>query len=474
MKSCNSGQCIHQARFCNNLAECDDLSDEGDCPNIKVVQTDCELPCRVDFVSHLDLVHDQDFNPYNLQPLSHADQCPDSHFLCADDLCLPVFLRCNGVKDYLKGEDELDCQDYTCVGYYKCRASSVCLHQAHLCDGQYQCPQNDDEQLCDLTCPTGCKCQGLAFVCPSAFSPMDHTNIRYLDMSYSHAPLANLYNNRLLIRLHAIECKINTIHDLPILPNLRYFDLSKNFLTVVNMDSFYERTKNIDTLILAYNPIKDIISSHDKTMTKLHHLDISNTELTDYDYKMLLCCPNLQIIQAKASRIKKISDGGFRSTKNLEMLDLEETDIQEFPDNVLKDLHSLTDIISANFKLCCPALLPAHFTDMTRCIYQQDLLASCDDLLRSDGYRGFLWAFAVMTITGNTVSFVSRLWLNRKKMNSFAVFVTNLTLADLLMGIYLAIIGAADIYYQGKLDIFSKISYKTVRLDFYIFIFFML
>ncbi|KAL8578993.1 hypothetical protein ACOMHN_001955 [Nucella lapillus] len=41
----------------------------------------------------------------------------------------------------------------------RCRASTVCLHGDHLCDGWGQCPQRDDELMCDMTCPEGCLCE---------------------------------------------------------------------------------------------------------------------------------------------------------------------------------------------------------------------------------------------------------------------------------------------------------------------------
>nr|KAG5686827.1 hypothetical protein BaRGS_016682 [Batillaria attramentaria] len=54
-----------------------------------------------------------------------------------------------------------------------------------VCDGVFHCPQQDDELLCDLTCPEGCRCQGLAFVCTTFFPARSHPDLRYLDASGS-------------------------------------------------------------------------------------------------------------------------------------------------------------------------------------------------------------------------------------------------------------------------------------------------
>ena len=59
--------------------------------------------------------------------------CPESHFSCPEVsfYCLPVYVRCNGVLDCSGHEDELQCDAYTCPGFYRCRRSTVCLHVDH-------------------------------------------------------------------------------------------------------------------------------------------------------------------------------------------------------------------------------------------------------------------------------------------------------------------------------------------------------
>nr|KAG5703871.1 hypothetical protein BaRGS_031505 [Batillaria attramentaria] len=47
------------------------------------------------------------------------------------------------------------------------------------------CPQQDDELLCDVQCPEGCRFQGLAFVCTKSFPAHNYTQLRYLDASGS-------------------------------------------------------------------------------------------------------------------------------------------------------------------------------------------------------------------------------------------------------------------------------------------------
>ena len=78
----------------------------------------------------VDLVEDQNttkrhgalnYRQSNSKPERIAKSCPETHFWCSKErlYCLPVYVRCNGVRDCTRGEDELDCEDYLCPGYYR-------------------------------------------------------------------------------------------------------------------------------------------------------------------------------------------------------------------------------------------------------------------------------------------------------------------------------------------------------------------
>ncbi|KAL8613107.1 hypothetical protein ACOMHN_035048 [Nucella lapillus] len=128
----------------------------------------------------------------------------------------------------------------------------------------------------------------------------------------------------------------------------------------------------------------------------------------------------------------------------------DERDCPSTSDSCRQGLENLELVHSMNYKLCCPAVLPSYFAKAD-CIAPTDDVSSCDCLLRLPVFRSFLWIFAVVAIIGNSASFVVRQFLQRKSSQAgFPVFVTNLCIADLLMGIYLAIIGAADYFYQGS------------------------
>nr|KAG5685763.1 hypothetical protein BaRGS_004409 [Batillaria attramentaria] len=60
-----------------------------------------------------------------------------------------------------------------------------------------------------------------------------------------------------------------------------------------------------------------------------------------------------------------------------------------------------------NYKLCCPAILPAGF-NINNCLVPSDVISSCDNLLRSNTHRALLSLYAVLILLGNTASLVVR------------------------------------------------------------------
>ena len=117
---CGRGQCVPRTQLCDRQQNCANFLDElsSVCTQSfdEMYLTFMAPPARIDMdgVGH-----------YFMEKMNSGEDCPGSHFLCPDELCLPVYLRCNGVPDCLGEVDELNCESYTCPGYYKCWKSQV-------------------------------------------------------------------------------------------------------------------------------------------------------------------------------------------------------------------------------------------------------------------------------------------------------------------------------------------------------------
>ena len=348
--------------------------------------------------------------------------CPETHFWCPDqDFCLPVFVRCNSVYDCLGHEDEEGCDLYTCPGYYRCRASKVCVHVTHVCDDWPLCPQLDDELLCGHSCPLQCTCQGLAFFCLQVFAADEYPDLRYLDARGSGMNVRQLGENHMLIHLGLSRCGVKNVSNF-VFYNLHSLDLSDNLLTKVSGYHF-RHMPQLTALFLAGNPLSSVFTVPSGTsfiLQKTRILDLSHVKLS-------LVIPSLFVV-----------------LPSLKTLNLSHSGVDLFPRDVLRRFRHLQLLFTDNYKLCCPAVLRPGF-DLSRCHTTPDDVSSCDNLLGSVTYRATVAVVATLSLLGNVVSLTVRVCVVRTwQLSSGGVVLTHLSVADLGTGLYLATLGLAD------------------------------
>ena len=452
--TCSSGQCISYNKRCDRMKDCTDMSDEQDCVGYRTIHTlsMVEVPSPV-------IIHLGKSEVRPVSAMSSDELCPDTHYRCPGEFddCLPIYTRCNGWYDCIGREDEEACDNMTCPGYYRCFQSVVCVHADHLCDDQHHCPQHDDEWLCNMTCPSQCLCLGHAFFCPQHFSVQLYPQIRYLDAQDSRLTPEELVNNLYLVYLNLANCSLSNLQVMN-LPNLQSLDLSKNFLKIVKVNIF-AGLSNLQTISLAENPLRQILRDNDSSLqlTMLRTIDLSRTNLKVFSSKALSSFSYLQTLNLSHNDVDTILSDGFHFTPLLTHLYMEGNPIKTFPEDLYKDLLHIRFISAQTYKLCCKILLPDASKDAV-CIAERDEFSSCDDLLQNETYRAFLWIIGFLSLVGNVFCFTVRACVQRKVSESgFSLFVTNLSMADLLMGIYSAIIGTVDEVFRGKYVYYDSI-----------------
>ncbi|GFN82216.1 relaxin receptor-like protein [Plakobranchus ocellatus] len=109
---------------------------------------------------------------------------------------------------------------------------------------------------------------------------------------------------------------------------------------------------------------------------------------------------------------------------------------------------NLEHLVTDNFRLCCPNVKPSK-TSMN-CHAPFDEISSCKDILSNIFIRSFLWIVAVLTIIGNIGVIIFRVFLDNDVKTSFRIVITCLSVSDFIMGIYLIIIGSADVAYRDR------------------------
>jgi hypothetical protein len=209
--------------------------------------------------------------------------------------------------------------------------------------------------------------------------------------------------------------------------------------------------ENLKTLSLAHNPLSHLAGGETASKQRaLLRVDLSYTELTQFSSKVLANFLTVRSLNLSHTTLHSISDDGLSHVTSLSDLDLTGSSVVSFPVDVFQGVASLQRVLSDNYKLCCPGLLPTYFMEHN-CVAPRSELSSCQDLLRAEGYRVFLWLICVCAVTGNVFCLAFRFRLQRKVSKSaFNTFVSSLGVADFLMGVYIAIIGAADVTFRGR------------------------
>jgi hypothetical protein len=231
--------------------------------------------------------------------------------------------------------------------------------------------------------------------------------------------------------------------------NLQYLDLSHNSLHLFNTSQVL-RLVNLQTLVLSHNPLTSLFrQAGSGKHTALRKIDLSHTYIKSFTSAALEDFVVLREVNLSFILLDEISSDGFGFLPSLTAIDLTGSPVHSFPRDIFTSLTRLETVQAENYRLCCADILPSHL-DQRFCSAPQDEISSCDDLLRSGLYRVLSWVICVLSVTGNVFCLVLRFLHRNAAKPAFNLFVSSLGVADVLMGVYMAIVGAADATFHGQ------------------------
>ena len=370
-----------------------------------------------------------------IQPCSngaHLQNCKhfecNMMFKCVISYCIPWAYVCDGKWDCSTGEDETYipiCKTEICSNMFKCKGEQhKCLHLGNTCDDMIDCPQGDDEYLCELkhhNCPVKCICLALAIECLSfdhySFNTKFYPYISVL-MSFS-----NLFNPESIMATFSkakyVTLKHNNISKVCHIFTSEFIvllDLSHNHVHGIKRHCFVA-LYFVKSIILPSNFITAVESHAFFNLNDLKILDLSNNFLTNLHSNIIMGTSFLNLFILKNASTKYLDQHLFQGIN--------------------------IDLIHTNdYRFCCLAAV------QSQCTAAMFWYISCDNLLPNSMMRLSFIAISILIIVINGSSVAFHLMVRSKKAYIACVVLVNIS--DIFCGMYLGIIWISDAAFKGE------------------------
>jgi Leucine-rich repeat (LRR) protein len=176
--------------------------------------------------------------------------------------------------------------------------------------------------------------------------------------------LGDVGNNTMLIHLSLARCRLQTVDNV-ILKNLHIFDLGHNQITsfdLVLLNNFPQ----LRILVLLGNPLTDgLHSTGSVSRSFLREFDLFYVALPELNLTELKVLRKLEVLNISHSDISQLTDQGLHVLPRLQVLDFSDCPLSTLPGNATRDLVDLRLMMTHDYRLCCPQLLPRTSTPRT-------------------------------------------------------------------------------------------------------------
>ncbi|XP_044260408.1 relaxin receptor 2 [Tribolium madens] len=273
-----------------------------------------------------------------------------------------------------------------------------------------------------------------------------NNNLRLLSVTHNHISRISSDAFRKLAKLEELDLRGNKISEikgdvLAPLAKLRLLYLQNNQIRYISNATFPRLS--LDQLSLVENRIDRLDPGAFSNLTQLKYLYLTNNRLVHLKNGTFFNLTHLKWLALDDNFIKTIDVGVFIDVLNLTSLTLKRNQFKTLDKKVLAPLTILKHIYFDRFELCESAL---HVRD---CNPKGDGISSQYHLLDNIVLRTSVWIMGVIGCTGNLIVLLGRLLAPTNNV-VHSLYLRNLALSDLLMGVYLFAIAIADQHYRGE------------------------
>lgn len=455
---CESGGCVPYDKVCDSFVDCPNGDDdEAMCYNKRVFPYYDAAFIKSSSVIGLcnppsgeSLMCKSKLQCYNTSTMCHYEHtggvlmyCPDAthlgtgalcryieckrhHYKCHESYCIPIRKVCDGVIDCTVGDDEADCEAYSCPGHMRCSGATYCVSPHELCDGIAQCPHQDDEKYCQF-CPLGCVCKGTAIFCDDV-----HT----LSNIMLHSPSALILHKSFKVFLELSERYFGKLGNIYLL-HLRY----GSFANFIEGNAHHAvPCRSVKILYLNHQGFHSL-GQNFVNCSSVHYLNLSHNRIESVHQSAFSLLVKVKILSLAFNKLQTIEQHFFEDLVLLRYLYINDNPLINIAAASFVHSPDLFVIQSDWYMVCCVA------TGVQDCQPQNQFVSSCSNLISSLFHRVLIFIEGISIILGNLASLIVQFALeNRNKMEKFCI--VNLTIADLLMGLYLIALSSVDLAYN--------------------------
>ena len=240
--------------------------------------------------------------------------------------------------------------------------------------------------------------------------------------------------------------KISTIHPQAFqnLSICRYLYLDHNEITELHPNLF-QSMHSLQSLRLNHNNLVEFTLSSTVKLNRLIYLFLSNNKLRVLSYTTILKqMVNLRYLDVSSNHISMINSTILvnSSITQIEFIDLRQNNLYFVNSELFSEFYNVTVMVDYQATYCF--ITTAHCSGTI----PKSQFLTCGRLLPNQIQRVNMWILGLFAILSNLGVLYHR-YRNKEKENKVQLLlISNLSISDMIMGIYMIIISSADLYYR--------------------------
>ena len=207
---------------------------------------------------------------------------------------------------------------------------------------------------------------------------------------------------------------------------------------------------NMKILLLSANPLAPLHPDIFHNFSSLDALILRNISLTFLPKNIFQALRQLRHLDLSVNKLQELGFHPFELCNVLETLNLTQNPLQWISKDSFIGLNVTAEVFVDKYAPCCFVTKADCRSSTTKSPF-----LTCGRMLPYDVLRVGIWVVSIIAVVSNVLSILAK-YKQRKHINKVQfLLITNLSISDLLMGVYLIILLSVDLYYTDYFPSYS-------------------